>query len=263
MYQRNVTPQPRAFTLTTSGFTLIELLVVIAIIAILAAILFPVFAKAREKARQASCQSNLRQIALGIRQYVQDYDETYPLLRVNDTPPAITADRPYGWADAIQPYLKSVQILQCPSEGERPTTINPTADGYSDYWYNRGILSGTSDAAFLQVSLTILNGDGGPGVATASARYNGDGCFFLGNAGSQTCKAQNIAPGLATNLGGGQVRHAEGINLSFADGHVKWVKGVASGTSQAKSGVIYNSATGFTSTVPSSGNNPTFNLAVE
>src|SRR5436853_4324942 len=91
-----------------AAFTLIELLVVIAIIAILAAILFPVFSRARENARRASCQSNLKQIGLGIFQYIQDYDEKYP--------PAVgggvAASGNYGWADEIQPYLKSTQILQ-------------------------------------------------------------------------------------------------------------------------------------------------------
>ncbi len=90
------------------GFTLIELLVVIAIIAILAAILFPVFAKAREKARQISCASNERQIGLGITQYVQDYDETLPL-RYNAFPPEVS------WRAMIQPYVKSAGIFQCPS----------------------------------------------------------------------------------------------------------------------------------------------------
>ncbi len=91
------------------GFTLIELLVVIAIIAILAAILFPVFAKAREKARQSSCQSNMKQLALGIMQYAQDYDERYPG-RYTGVP----ADD-YQWRWNIQPYLKSLDLLKCPS----------------------------------------------------------------------------------------------------------------------------------------------------
>lgn len=88
------------------GFTLIELLVVIAIIAILAAILFPVFAKAREKARQATCTSNTKQILLGLTQYTQDYDEC--LL-------ATCGGWGVGWQGYIQPYLKSVQVFKCPS----------------------------------------------------------------------------------------------------------------------------------------------------
>src|SRR5919206_279833 len=91
------------------GFTLIELLVVIAIIAILAAILFPVFGRARENARRSSCQSNLKQIGLGIMQYTQDYDETLPMSGwFNPTP------RHFIYND-IDPYLKSRQIWKCPS----------------------------------------------------------------------------------------------------------------------------------------------------
>jgi prepilin-type N-terminal cleavage/methylation domain-containing protein/prepilin-type processing-associated H-X9-DG protein len=110
------------------GFTLIELLVVIAIIAILAAILFPVFAKAREKARQSSCLSNQKQIGLALMQYVQDYDETYPLGYYY----------PFGsggssgymhWSGMVMPYAKSNQIFVCPSDknkGIEPT--NPSID---------------------------------------------------------------------------------------------------------------------------------------
>jgi prepilin-type N-terminal cleavage/methylation domain-containing protein/prepilin-type processing-associated H-X9-DG protein len=94
------------------GFTLIELLVVIAIIAILAAILFPVFAQAREKGRQAVCLSNLKQMALGMRMYVQDYDELYPPHRLG---PDCCYPQAYTWKAAIAPYLKNVGVEQCPS----------------------------------------------------------------------------------------------------------------------------------------------------
>jgi len=114
------------------GFTLIELLVVIAIIAILAAILFPVFARARENARRASCQSNLKQIGLGIIQYAQDYDEKYPYADWwGPFPPGQL--KPIGWANRVQPYLKSLQVFGCPSD---PNALKPMwgntsgADGY-------------------------------------------------------------------------------------------------------------------------------------
>jgi prepilin-type N-terminal cleavage/methylation domain-containing protein/prepilin-type processing-associated H-X9-DG protein len=94
---------PRAFALVSPGFTLIELLVVIAIIAILAAILFPVFAQAREKARQITCVSNLKQIGLGLGMYVQDYDETFPLCQYA----APTWADYREWTNLIDPYIKN------------------------------------------------------------------------------------------------------------------------------------------------------------
>src|SRR5215475_8241993 len=93
------------------GFTLIELLVVIAIIAVLAAILFPVFAQAREKARQTSCASNTRQLSLGVLMYAQDYDETL-------VPTQILSPEGDGdlWPTLVQPYIKNDQVRRCPSD---------------------------------------------------------------------------------------------------------------------------------------------------
>jgi prepilin-type N-terminal cleavage/methylation domain-containing protein/prepilin-type processing-associated H-X9-DG protein len=106
-----------------SGFTLIELLVVIAIIAILAAILFPVFAQAREKARQSSCSSNLKQIGTALMMYVQDYDETYPNRRFEpfDTSNSNARYDDNSWRSVIQPYVKNTQILVCPSNPDNDT----------------------------------------------------------------------------------------------------------------------------------------------
>src|SRR5713226_5188933 len=94
------------------AFTLIELLVVIAIIAILAAILFPVFAQARERARMTACVSNMRQIGSGLMMYVQDYDEAFPFCRFHVDQ---TGQPVYVWRNAIRPYLKSLDVLGCPS----------------------------------------------------------------------------------------------------------------------------------------------------
>jgi len=113
--------------MTRKGFTLIELLVVIAIIAILAAILFPVFAQAREKARQTVCLSNEKQIGLGIIQYVQDYDEVMPHHQFYD---GATASTFRTWQDAIDPYMKSHDVYRCPSN---PYNRVKVAGGKVDY----------------------------------------------------------------------------------------------------------------------------------
>jgi prepilin-type N-terminal cleavage/methylation domain-containing protein/prepilin-type processing-associated H-X9-DG protein len=114
--------------MTRRAFTLIELLVVIAIIAILAAILFPVFAQAREKARQTSCLSNQKQLGLGVMMYAQDYDETYPMT-ANYAEPTVTRTL---WSDQVAPYLKNRDIFKCPS------AVSP---GYPNGWAARGYSS--------------------------------------------------------------------------------------------------------------------------
>lgn len=226
-----------------TGFTLIELLVVIAIIAILAAILFPVFARARENARRSSCQSNLKQLGLGIMQYTQDYDERFPLYNWGSTNPPLGHG---GWANTIQPYLKSVQILQCPSE---PTgAVDMGATGFSDYNYNLFLgwngASGsvTGQAALTQPTLTVTFAD-----YTANSGYS----WFTGFNGANCSSAEPCTPGLATFPSPAAQRHLDGQNFAFADGHVKWYKG----SSPTRSASVYNAVTpGSTS-----GNNPTFN----
>jgi prepilin-type N-terminal cleavage/methylation domain-containing protein/prepilin-type processing-associated H-X9-DG protein len=215
-----------------AGFTLIELLVVIAIIAILAAILFPVFARARENARRASCQSNLKQIGLGLFQYKQDYDEKLPVVAISYfTPPT----GPYGWADAIQPYLKSTQIYQCPSETSASTS-NFLLVGYTDYWINPSA-AGLADASFASSSLTVLLGDGDGSTVAASPDYGATG-RFVARAGATvggvttpaTCATTLTTPTNAITDKGAS-RHLDGGNYAFADGHVKWFKASASGGS--------------------------------
>ncbi|MHB8996192.1 MAG: DUF1559 family PulG-like putative transporter [Armatimonadota bacterium] len=197
--------------MTKRGFTLIELLVVIAIIAILAAILFPVFAKAREKARQSSCLSNVKQLGLALLTYAQDYDET--LIRANNYP--CTYNLPNGavststnmlWMYQLLPYTKNVQIFNCPSNSERLSE-----SGY-DSSLGYGFHGTASTFNCAGKSLGVF-------VVPAETIVLADCSYYLTdwdtNAGS-TPGDNGLQP---------STFHNDGCNLAFMDGHAKWFKG--------------------------------------
>ncbi|MBI5834229.1 MAG: DUF1559 domain-containing protein [Armatimonadetes bacterium] len=196
------------------AFTLIELLVVIAIIAILAAILFPVFAKAREKARQSSCQSNLKQLGLAFTQYVQDYDEKYPSwyqnFQVNGT------DATWDWA--IQPYMKSQQIIQCPSDSKSQRVTNGIYSGsiYRSYALTRTI-GGTllGDPNWPPRALAAV-----PSPALTVMLYEKDNL----NVTAWNWYATGETLGDQTAW-----RHNDAANFLYADGHVKTHPGKSGG----------------------------------
>ncbi len=200
------------------AFTLIELLVVIAIIAILAAILFPVFARARENARRSSCQSNLKQIMLGQIQYSQDYDEKLLPMRALNTIPTTNSNH-IAWGSVIQPYLKSTQILTCPSASD---TVN-------SYTYNYYVgLDGRTLAGieFPTLVPTFIDANG------TSTTYRSSSPTFLlqTNAGLTGWQSRITRPTTDTYYLGesGMIaaeRHLEGANYAFSDGHVKFLKG--------------------------------------
>ncbi len=215
------------------GFTLIELLVVIAIIAILAAILFPVFARAREKARQTSCLSNIKQLGLGDLMYAQDYDERF----VNYYR-YMPAPNLYWWGDVLQPYVMNRQILECPSSawsytyGRPPGLPNPLVCSYalpgiriSDAGVSCTQLPGSKMALVPDAAGTILICE-----STTSEIYTGGSLSFtIGG------------PNGVTDLATGSYRrvaktHNDGFNVCFADGHAKWLRNTTPGMWTSTSG---------------------------
>lgn len=193
------------------GFTLIELLVVIAIIAILAAILFPVFAKAREKARQASCQSNLKQIALSLRMYAQDYDETNLRRR-----PSGSAPTSEFWYGVIQPYVKNTQVNLCPSypwNGLWCTNCEPCRPNNTRSY----------DMAGEGSMRSMANGPrDGEVQAPASTLWVFD-CYCNYSADPSTTM-YSVNWFLINGSKPAMFRHNEAINAAYVDGHVKTIK---------------------------------------
>ncbi|MHB8997476.1 MAG: DUF1559 family PulG-like putative transporter [Armatimonadota bacterium] len=199
------------------GFTLIELLVVIAIIAILAAILFPVFAKAREKARQSSCLSNVKQLGLAVLAYAQDYDENLPALYRG------TAGNFQVWPMQIQPYIKSVQLFMCPSNKfDHCTTAGAWA--YVQ-WHDNFPIS---------YAWSTWNGGGtaasGPWVGYRSCNGQSLGsvnrpseCIILGDSAQCYQMYWTSANYVDTFNTSTRRPHNGGANFTFVDGHSKWL----------------------------------------
>ncbi|HEY3332214.1 MAG TPA: DUF1559 domain-containing protein [Capsulimonadaceae bacterium] len=219
-----------------SGFTLIELLVVIAIIAILAAILFPVFAKAREKARGTACTSNLKQISLAFAQYTQDYDELFPCGKYQAA--GAGANGGQGWAGQIFPYLKAQAIFVCPSDPTPPVT------NYSvmSYEYNQlldskyGNNPGTTSLSKLTAPANIvcLYEVQGAQIAWFQAAPTSDASspaqigypgYYAGSSSIKYATGNMGSPFTSTNYYTATPVHTEGSNWLAADGHVKWLRG--------------------------------------
>lgn len=195
------------------AFTLIELLVVIAIIAILAAILFPVFAQAREAARKASCQSNLKQIGNAWMMYTQDYDERALLNTWNSdtwgvSPPAVNMNHIFG--QKIQPYAKNYGVLRCPSDSQPWTAVDTLSNvtltgsyGHTSYGYwNMAEIA--APAEFF--------------ISWDASRGGGQGSsIWIGTEWVTGAMQWSRNYGFAA-------RHQEQVNMLFADGHVKTMK---------------------------------------
>jgi len=238
-----------------AGFTLIELLVVIAIIAILAAILFPVFAQARDKARQAACLSNFKQIGLAIMMYTQDYDESYPNSTFNNGPSGWTSG--YDWTYIINPYIKTGNssaisvsghtlagwaggVYSCPS-AKRPQQKDQfilRGDIFPVWYPAVGVtVVDSSNASGPTVSMAMVP-DPANKIGIWEAGSNGvddnpSGPFYLPNPGAwyngTTFLGSTIDCDVKTGDGGGwqscnvmpRYRHAGSFDALFLDGHVK------------------------------------------
>ena len=257
------------------GFTLIELLVVIAIIAILAAILFPVFAKAREKARQTSCASNEKRLGLAFVQYSQDYDEYYPCGVVASGGQEWTLG--VGWAGEIYPYVKSTGVFTCPDDyfPATPTEIsyaynNDMVAGPANDFADLSKMANASKLASPAVTVRPYTNVGDvysnitQGIETGPSYYSalGHGIYLRVTARREPAPWYPIpvprgrSDGESDGLRRRSIRefatgrHTDASNVLFFDGHVKWMRGTTlspgynAATSATPLGSVATNATG-------------------
>ena len=215
------------------GFTLIELLVVIAIIAILAAILFPVFAQAREKARQSSCLSNVKQLSTAFFLYADDYDECFPaysaVLDHGTNWYQWVTSPSYGfswWTPfvALYPYFKNSGLLICPSQAKNPSAGSPSFRAAT--WNYDGVSTTYQSSYGMNTSLASANGDPWAPTPVTLSQLTTTGNFILLTEGSVPMAGPGDSPNQV------DVRHNGGSNIGFADGHAKFYKYGAGPTEQ-------------------------------
>jgi prepilin-type processing-associated H-X9-DG protein len=224
----------KSYLLTTFGVVVVLLVVM--------TLLTPMTNVARPKARRSSCQSNLKQVGLAFRQYAQDFDEKFPTVSAGTTGA--------GWAVQMQPYLKSVQIFQCPEE-TTAGSIDAASSSYTDYWYN-STLAAKGRATISNAALTVISGDGSSRNSTYAFAGGGEMKDDGTVASPGTAPGKALAPDQDE---GGRfgLRHLDGVNYVFVDGHVKWLKS----TSEIELHKIWNGATPRSK----SGQESTFNSA--
>ena len=201
-----------------AGFTRVEAVAIVGVAGAMSALVMPVAAQGTildlifgrgisSGSRSGSCQSNLKQVALGLMQYSQDYDEKIV--------PATSKSEYFGWANLLRPYIKNTSLYQCPAEknvkgeDETVTAEDFKKAGFTDYWLNSRA-SGRGLFEFDAVGQTISMGDGDGGSAASNARYN---IRALPQSWKQTPRSparRHVRSGV------------EGANYAFMDGHVKW-----------------------------------------